>query len=58
MLSFYHKECPPETYGAGCVQNCTGHCMNDVTCNKSTGWCDQGCKPGHIGKLCEKGKYI
>lgn len=59
--SFCNTECPSGTYGGGCAQNCTGHCINDVTCNRYTGRCDQGCKPGYIGKLCEKecdkGKY-
>lgn len=55
MKVFLVEECPPGTFGGVCEHNCTGHCLHDVTCNRTTGSCDQGCKPGYIGKLCEKG---
>lgn len=49
------KECSPGTYGQGCSKDCSGHCLNDATCNRTTGNCDQGCQAGHKGCLCDKG---
>lgn len=49
------KECSPGTYGQGCSNNCSGHCLNDAVCNITTGSCDQGCQAGYIGRLCDKG---
>lgn len=53
-VAFLIKECPPGTYGDACVHNCIGHCLIDVICNRTTGRCDQGCKPGYIGELVTK----
>lgn len=49
------KECSPGTYGQGCSNNCSGHCLNDAACNITTGSCDQGCQAGYAGRLCDKG---
>lgn len=51
---YFKKECSPETFGQGCLNNCSGHCRNDATCNRRTGSCDQGCQAGYLGNLCEK----
>lgn len=48
-------ECDKGTYGLGCIHNCSSHCLNDVTCNKTTGICDHGCEVGYSGMLCETG---
>lgn len=29
--------------------------MGDVTCNRTTGRCDTGCKAGYTGELCDAG---
>lgn len=36
------------TYGKGCGNKCTGHCLEDVPCNPSTGHCDGGCATGYV----------
>ena len=50
-------ECRNWTYGNNCVHNCSGNCLNDSTCNKQTGHCDRGCKPGYTNALCNKRKW-
>lgn len=42
-------------YGSGCLKNCSEHCLHADKCNKATGICDAGCKPGYKGELCDKG---
>lgn len=49
------QECLLGTYGQGCLNTCSGHCLNSATCNRTTGSCDQGCQAGYKGKLCEEG---
>lgn len=48
------QECLLGTYGQGCLNTCSGHCLNSATCNRTTGSCDQGCQAGYKGKLCEE----
>lgn len=48
-------ECIDGTYGYNCTNNCSGHCMNGSPCNKTTGYCDKGCKPGYINADCARG---
>lgn len=45
-------ECKDGTYGYKCVNNCSGHCMNNSLCNKQTGHCDGGCRPGYTNIHC------
>lgn len=55
---YFFSECPIGTFGPDCLYNCSGHCLHNVgddTCNRTTGRCNTGCKPGYIGELCEKG---
>lgn len=47
------SECGRGTYGLGCIHNCSGHCLNNGTCNRTTGRCDQGCESGYSGMLCK-----
>lgn len=49
-------ECDDGTYGYDCLNNCSGHCLNDTHCNKQTGHCDGGCKPGYTNDDCNKGE--
>ena len=51
---YFFLECRNGTYGYGCVNNCSDHCIGDSTCNKQTGYCDRGCKPGYTNSLCKK----
>lgn len=48
-------ECKDGTYGYKCVNNCSGHCMNNSLCNKQTGRCDGGCRPGYTNIHCMDG---
>uniref|UniRef100_A0A8W8P115 EGF-like domain-containing protein n=1 Tax=Magallana gigas TaxID=29159 RepID=A0A8W8P115_MAGGI len=49
---FCNKECEVGMYGFDCVNNCSGHCLNDSPCNKQTGHCERGCKVGYINSDC------
>ena len=51
---FINVACKDGTYGNNCVHNCSGNCLNDSPCNKQTGHCDTGCKPGFTNTLCIK----
>lgn len=61
MFSEHHKkliiflECSQGMYGSGCLKKCSKHCLYDDKCNRTTGTCDAGCKPGYKGALCDKG---
>lgn len=48
--------CDDGTYGYDCGNNCSGHCLNDSSCNKQTGHCDKGCELGYTNTDCSKGK--
>lgn len=48
-------ECVDGTYGYACVKNCSGHCQNESSCNKQTGYCDRGCNPGYSDNDCRLG---
>lgn len=50
---FLIEECNDGTYGKNCNNTC-GHC--DPPCDKITGKCPHGCKPGYEGVFCNKSK--
>lgn len=50
------KECDDGTYGYDCIDNCSGHCLNNFPCNKQTGHCDRRCKHGYTNSKCSKGQ--
>lgn len=45
-------------YGKDCIHRCSVKCNVTHYCNKSTGQCIGGCKPGWTGFMCDQGKYI
>lgn len=47
------KECEENYFGFGCKEMCNGTCNG---CNKVTGVCDKGCKPGWKGIYCHESK--
>lgn len=49
-------ECDDGAYGYNCVNNCSGHCLQNSPCNKQTGHCDKGCNPGYTHSDCNKGE--
>lgn len=46
--------CEIGKYGKGCSNQCSGHCLDNLYCNPTTGHCDSGCAPGYIGPFCNK----
>ena len=46
--------CEDGTFGYGCIKNCSGNCLEESLCNKQTGHCEGGCKPGYTNALCNK----
>lgn len=49
-------ECDDGTYGFDCVNNCSGHCLNNSSCEKHNGQCKNGCNPGYTNLLCTERK--
>lgn len=39
------------------MNNCCGNCLNNSPCNKQTGHCDKGCKPGYTNVFCSESIY-
>lgn len=35
--------CVTGMFGKGCSEKCSGHCLDNVSCNSTTGHCDGGC---------------
>lgn len=50
--------CEIGKYGKGCSVKCTGHCLDNVSCNSTNGHCDGGCDLGYVEPLCNKFKSI
>ncbi|XP_061185853.1 protein draper-like [Saccostrea echinata] len=46
--------CPKGTYGRNCYQNCSGNCLNETSCNRVTGFCDEGCLVGYRNEKCDQ----
>lgn len=40
------------TFGKGCSKKCSGHCLENVPWNSTTGHCDSGCASGYEQPLC------
>ncbi|XP_056017470.1 receptor-type tyrosine-protein phosphatase epsilon-like [Ostrea edulis] len=49
---FCNKSCPAGYYGLWCRSKCTGHCRDNLSCNRTTGQCDYGCGNGWTGIHC------
>ena len=45
------SECDDGYYGTNCLHDC-GSCESNVTCNKSTGACPDGCDTWWITDTC------
>lgn len=50
--------CNNGTYGFDCAYNCSGHCLHNSPCNKTTGNCEGGCEPGYTDENCRKGEFL
>lgn len=52
---FISSECIKGWYGIKCLQQCSGYCKDNITCDHVTGQCEEGCDKGWTGSLCDKG---
>lgn len=52
----YNLECLPGYFGVDCRESCSGHCINDESCNHISGHCSSGCQDGYFGEMCNKCK--
>lgn len=55
IIRILFLECSQGMYGSGCQKNCSENCLYDGECNRTTGKCDAGCKPGYKGAVCDTG---
>lgn len=44
--------CEMGTFGKSCSNKCSGHCLENVPCNSTTGHCDSGCASGYVQPYC------
>lgn len=49
--------CVSGNYGKNCSDQCSLNCDVIRNCDRVTGECDKGCKPGWIGNTCDQGKF-
>lgn len=49
--------CVSGYYGKNCNNQCSINCYMNRSCDRVTGECDGGCKPGWTGINCDWGKY-
>lgn len=50
--------CASGYYGHNCSSKCSQNCNVTNICDRITGECDGGCKPGWIGNTCDQSKYV
>lgn len=53
FMMVIYLECDENFFGINCKEQCNQNCDG---CNKRTGACDTGCKPGWKGMACKEGK--
>lgn len=49
--------CSAGFYGKNCSEECSSNCNVAKECDKITGACNGGCKPGWIGIICNDSMY-
>lgn len=52
LINSFFLECMDTFFGINCSQECDNKCNS---CNRTTGTCDNGCKPGWTGVSCQTG---
>lgn len=55
-VHFFGIECPPGQFGLVCGERCSGHCINNESCNHVSGVCARGCQDGFLGTHCTNGE--
>lgn len=58
MFVFIIVACGSGLYGEDCMHQCSPNCNEGNTCDRFTGQCIGGCKPGWTGTMCDQGKYV
>lgn len=51
-------ECPAGYLGTNCSKQCSVNCDKTNPCDRFTGRCDGGCKPGWKGLYCNESKHV
>lgn len=54
----FFTECRDGFYGKSCVHQCSENCYVTRRCDKITGKCFKGCKPGWRTDTCDQSKSI
>lgn len=62
-LCFYHTflsylECSYGFFGTQCKELCSGHCMQNESCDHVSGTCIRGCQDGYMGEYCKNCKMF
>lgn len=52
---YVYSECNDGYFGPNCIEPCNVTCRS---CNKTSGICDKGCKPGWRGLYCQEGMFL
>lgn len=50
--------CDSGHYGKNCSAQCSINCNISNRCDRVTGKCEGGCKPGWTGFHCDQGKHV
>ena len=53
-----NAECPQGLFGENCQQYCSKHCVISGKCDRVTGHCIDGCKPGWKPAQCDQSKIL
>lgn len=51
-------ECSSGYYGKNCENRCSENCYMTGRCDRVTGQCNRGCKPGWTTKTCKQSRYF
>lgn len=52
---FFFVDCVSGWYGSNCNSKCSEYCAQ-ISCNRSTAECTNGCKPGYYQPQCNERK--
>lgn len=56
--TFCFVECSPGHFGMNCSELCSGHCVDEESCDHISGVCHRGCQDGFVGRLCNNCKTM
>lgn len=58
MLQRNFAECQQGYYGRDCTGRCSVNCYHTSRCDRFSGHCNEGCKPGWAGNTCDQRKIL